>query len=34
MTTRLEILHDARIVGGCCGTDPSYIKRMAETLKR
>jgi 5-methyltetrahydrofolate--homocysteine methyltransferase len=23
----------ARLVGGCCGTNPSYIKRMAEILK-
>jgi len=28
------VANGARIVGGCCGTDPAYIKRMAETLRR
>jgi 5-methyltetrahydrofolate--homocysteine methyltransferase len=28
------VANGARIVGGCCGTNPAYIKRMAETLKR
>jgi len=23
----------ANIIGGCCGTDPDYIKRMAEIIK-
>lgn len=23
----------ANIIGGCCGTNPDYIKRMAEVLK-
>jgi 5-methyltetrahydrofolate--homocysteine methyltransferase len=27
------VANGARIVGGCCGTDPAYIRRMAETLK-
>lgn len=27
------VANGARIVGGCCGTDPAYIKRMAEALK-
>ena len=22
----------ANIIGGCCGTDPDYIKRMAEII--
>ncbi len=28
------VSNGARFVGGCCGTDPSYIRRMAEILKR
>lgn len=24
----------ANLIGGCCGTDPGYIRRMAELLKR
>jgi len=28
------VSNGARIVGGCCGTNPAYIKRMAEILKR
>jgi 5-methyltetrahydrofolate--homocysteine methyltransferase len=24
----------ANLIGGCCGTDPDYIRRMAEILKR
>lgn len=23
----------ANIIGGCCGIDPDYIKRMAEIIK-
>ena len=23
----------ARIIGGCCGTNPDYIKRMAELIR-
>lgn len=28
------IQNGARIVGGCCGTDPGTIRRMAEILKK
>jgi 5-methyltetrahydrofolate--homocysteine methyltransferase len=24
----------ANIIGGCCGTDPDYIKRMAAIIKK
>ena len=24
----------ANIIGGCCGTDPDYIRRMAEVLRQ
>jgi len=24
----------ARIIGGCCGTDPEYIRRMAALIKK
>jgi len=27
------IKNGANIIGGCCGTDPDYIKRMAEIIK-
>ncbi|TET71435.1 MAG: hypothetical protein E3J44_04220 [Candidatus Aminicenantes bacterium] len=27
------IKNGANIIGGCCGTDPGYIKRMAEIIK-
>jgi methionine synthase I (cobalamin-dependent) len=27
------IKNGADIIGGCCGTDPGYIKRMAEIIK-
>jgi 5-methyltetrahydrofolate--homocysteine methyltransferase len=27
------VSNGARFVGGCCGTDPAYIRRMAEILK-
>lgn len=27
------VSNGARFVGGCCGTDPSYIRRMAEVLR-
>jgi 5-methyltetrahydrofolate--homocysteine methyltransferase len=28
------IKNGANIIGGCCGTDPGYIKRMAEIIKQ
>jgi 5-methyltetrahydrofolate--homocysteine methyltransferase len=27
------VANGADIVGGCCGTDPDYIRRMAEILR-
>jgi 5-methyltetrahydrofolate--homocysteine methyltransferase len=24
----------ANIIGGCCGTNPEYIQKMAEVLKK
>jgi len=27
------IKNGANIIGGCCGTNPDYIKRMAEIIK-
>jgi 5-methyltetrahydrofolate--homocysteine methyltransferase len=24
----------ANLIGGCCGTNPSYIKKMAELVKK
>ncbi|MEE9192237.1 MAG: homocysteine S-methyltransferase family protein, partial [Candidatus Aerophobetes bacterium] len=28
------IKNGANIIGGCCGTDPNYIKKMAEIIKK
>jgi 5-methyltetrahydrofolate--homocysteine methyltransferase len=28
------IKNGANIIGGCCGTDPDYIKKMAEIIKK
>jgi len=30
----LIIKNGANIIGGCCGTDPDYIKRMSEIVKK
>ncbi|MCJ7812840.1 homocysteine S-methyltransferase family protein [bacterium] len=27
------IKNGANLIGGCCGTNPDYIKRMAELIK-
>jgi 5-methyltetrahydrofolate--homocysteine methyltransferase len=27
------IQNGANLIGGCCGTNPDYIKRMAEVIK-
>jgi 5-methyltetrahydrofolate--homocysteine methyltransferase len=27
------IENGANLIGGCCGTNPSYIKKMAELIK-